>query len=110
MTRPKQNRDRILIEKVIRGCWHEWPKGPASRFQGKGDLCKKCGGVRSAANYIDFSTWQGFAELWEQLKQREYWGEFWAWLTQKDSWEEWEAKTPSERADVVFEFMQEKGK
>ncbi len=103
-----QTRDRILTEKVIRGCWHEWPERPSSRFQPVSDLCKKCGDLRGAVEYIDFSSWRGFGELWDQLKQRKYWGEFWKWLTHEYPWEEWELKTPSQRADVVFEFLQEK--
>jgi hypothetical protein len=59
--------------------------------------------------YIDFSSWKGFGELWEQLRQRKYWGAFWQWLTQRYSWEEWESKNPSQRADVVLEFWKEKG-
>ena len=101
------NRDRVLTKEVVRGCWHEWPKEPSSRLQSRSDLCLKCGGIRGGVFYIDFSTWHGFGELWDQLKQRKYWGEFLAWLTQKYSWAEWEVKTPSQRADVVFEFLHE---
>ena len=103
------NRDRILTEKIIRGCWHEWPEKPSSPWQFGSDLCKKCGGLRGSVYYIDFSTWKGFGELWEQLRKRKYWQEFWKWLTRKYSWEEWELKNPSQRADVVFKFLQEKG-
>jgi hypothetical protein len=102
-------RDRILTEKVIRGCWHEWPEKPTSLFQSGSDLCKKCGGFKGMVGYIDFSSWKGFGELWEQLRQRKYWGAFWQWLTQRYSWEEWESKNPSQRADVVLEFWKEKG-
>lgn len=104
------NRDRVLTEKIIRGCWHEWPEGPSSRLEYRSDLCKKCGGLRGDVFYIDFSSWNGFGELWGQLRQREYWGEFWNWLTQKYSWDEWESKPPNQRADVVYEFWKEKGK
>ncbi len=72
------------------------------------DLCKKCGGLKGTVNFINFSTWQGFGELWEQLRKRKYWGDFGNWLTQKYSCDEWESKTPYQRADVVFEFLQEK--
>ncbi len=102
-------RDRILTEKVIRGCWHEWPEKPTSLFQSRSDLCKKCGGFNGMAGYIDFSNWKGFGELWEQLRQRKYWGAFWQWLTQRYLWQEWESKNPSQRADVVLEFWKEKG-
>jgi len=102
-------RDRILTEKVIRGCWHEWPEKPTFLFQSRSDLCKKCGGFKGMVGYIDFSSWKGFGELWEQLRQRKYWGAFWQWLTQRYSWQEWESKEPSQRADVVLEFWKEKG-
>ncbi len=102
------NRDRVLTEKVVRGCWHEWPEKPSSPGQLGSDLCKKCGGLRGAVTHINFSTWKGFGELWEQLRQRKYWGDFWNWLNQKYSWNEWESKTPSQRADVVFEFLHER--
>jgi len=39
---------------------------------------------------INFSTWQGFGELWGHPKQRKYWGDFLAWLTEKYSWAEWQ--------------------
>jgi len=61
------------------------------------------------AGCVDFSSWKGFGELWEQLRQRKYWGAFWQWLTQRYSWQEWESKNPSQRADVVLEFWKEKG-
>ena len=102
------NRDRVLTEKVVRGCWHEWPEKPSSPWQFGSDLCKKCGGLRGAVTHINFSTWNGFGELWEQLRQRKCWGDFWSWLNQKYSWDEWESKTPSQRADAVFEFLQER--
>ena len=107
MARLKQNRDRNLTEKVMGGCWHEWREEPSSRFQSESNLCKKCGGSRFAVNYIDFSTWLGFGQLWEQLRQRKYWRDFWNWLTQKYTWDEWEGKNPSQRADVIFEFLKE---
>ena len=102
------NRDRILTEKIVRACWHEWPGNPKSVSQIGRDPCKKCGSV-GIVHYIDFSSWTGFGELWEQLKQRKYWEEFMKWLTQRYSWEEWESKNPSQRADVVFEFWKEIG-
>jgi hypothetical protein len=102
-------RDRILTEKVIRGCWHEWPEKPTPLFQSGSDLCKKCGGFKGMVGSVDFSGWKGFGELWEQLRQRKYWGAFWQWLTQRYLWQEWESKNPSQRADVNFEFGKEKG-
>jgi len=88
---------------------HEWPEKPTSLFQSRSDLCRKCGGFKGMAGYIDFSSWKGFGELWEQLRQRKYWGAFWQWLTQRYSWQDWESKNPSQRADVVLEFWKEKG-
>jgi hypothetical protein len=102
-------RDRILTEKVIRGCWHEWPEKLTPPFQSRSHLCKKCGGFKGMVGYIDFYIWKGFGELWEQLRQRKYWGAFWQWFTQRYSWQEWESKNPSQRADVVLEFWKKKG-
>ena len=102
-------RDRILTEKIIRACWHEWPDKGSAAWRFSISNCKKCGTPIGATIHIDFSTWVGFAELWDQLRQRKYWGEFWKWLTQRYSWEEWESKNPSQRADAVFEFWKEKG-
>jgi len=102
------DRDRVLTEKVIRACWHEWPGNPTSVSLFGRAPCKKCG-TCGYVHFIDFSTWAGFGELWEQLKQRKHCGDFLKWLTQKCSWEEWELKNPSQRGDAVFEFWKEKG-
>jgi len=83
------NRDRVLTEEVIRGCWHEWPKDPSSRLEYRSDFCKNCGGLVGIF-CINLSTSQGFGELRGQLKQSKYWGDFLAWLTEKYSWAEWQ--------------------
>jgi hypothetical protein len=107
--KPELNRDRILTEKIVRGCWHGYPDKGSSLWQFSSSNCKKCGAFFGHAIHINFSTWNGFGELWDQLKQRKYWSDFWKWLTQKYSWEEWESKALDQRADVVFQFWQELG-
>lgn len=57
-------------------------------------------------NYIDFSTGGDSGRLWDRGGRRNI-GETLELAHSKYTWDEWEGMNPSQRADAVFEFLQE---
>ena len=66
-------RDKFLTE-AIGICIHEFTENPVFNMAN----CMKCNVLVSNRWYypINFSTWEGFGELWEFCQKQEWWREF----------------------------------
>ncbi|HDZ62293.1 MAG TPA: hypothetical protein ENH40_04015, partial [Nitrospirae bacterium] len=60
-------RDKFLTE-AMELCWHDLAK--VGKYQ---MACFKCGKAKQFALNPDFSTWQGFGQLWEWTIKQEWW-------------------------------------
>lgn len=58
-------------------------------------------------NSINFSTWQGFGELWEWSKKQEWWYEFWK-IDFGISIIKCELINPNNFANAVYNFLKER--
>lgn len=120
-------RDKFLTE-AMGECWHPRWKKEKGNF---GDWsCSKCGYRKShsynitqesmqkyAIRIIDFSTWEGFGNLWEWAKEQEWWPQIIGEIV-ADKWDGplrnvfssksiGENINPDNFANVIYEFLKE---
>ena len=100
-------RDKFLTE-AMELCWHDLVK--VGKYQ---MACFKCGKAKQFALNPDFSTWQGFGQLWGWAIKQDWFREFkmLLFLSHGKTCYEVDAflsfVNPNRFADALYEYLKE---
>ena len=73
-------KDQFIFEMLEMGCWHEWKAKSLKGYNGI--RCVHCEKFLPFNN-PDFTTWEGFGKLMEEMERCERFEEFVIWLCDK---------------------------
>ena len=116
----REVRDKLIVEALRGGCWHEWSfRSAAYMCSQESDYeCEKCNEWKSDQEFNSLSTPNGFFWWWPRAQKMEWWKDFilhisseWHYsLVVRSTWKLAEYINPDRGADALAEFLEARKK